>query len=44
MEEKQNKHPSGEEILATLIELLEEQEKIKITYQIVKRADEKVDI
>ena len=42
MEENQNKHPSGEEILVTLIKLLEEQEQIKITYQIVKKKDEKV--
>ena len=38
MEKMQNKHPSGEEILATLIE---EQENIKITYQIVEKTDEK---
>lgn len=33
--------PTGESILRTLIELLEAQEKIKITYQIREVTDEK---
>lgn len=39
MEEKERKHPSGEDILSTLIELLAEQEGLKIEYTIVERGN-----
>ena len=40
MEEKKNNGPSAERILSLLVDLLADQHRVKVKYQIIKKGDD----